>query len=426
MLTRKIRYRSRSRKKGRYTVHARGAHAVCDCMGFIQYHYCWHTKDAIMTIPEEQRALVPLQVTPPATSLPNQIELGLIIAISKRFALARGLIPEHIKSENEAFAVMLYGWELGLQPFTAMRHIFVVHGRTDISAQAMLGIVRAREPSSRIVIHDRTGEASDLELFRHGQSVARVKYTKKMAQDAGAFAKGRSMAWQTHTEDMLFWAATKRLCRIGAPDLINAVAAPTIDAADAVRDAMTEVGAGVPLGQGDLEQLQEAEALQNPGDTGAPPEAGAADAEDPVPAEPVPAEPGQAQADPAPVAAEAPAEPVEAEVTPAEPVEPALPDPAPAADPDPRPAEPTAANTLDPDLRKLRREVKDAIIAQFGGDGAAMMDWARAACPEAIEDDRRILPSKLSADRCREVLEVLKPAEAVEAASVDPTADPLE
>ena len=46
-------------------------------------------------------------------------------------------------------AVMLAGWEVGAKPMTALRHMFVVNGRTEPDAQLMMGIVKARDPSAR-------------------------------------------------------------------------------------------------------------------------------------------------------------------------------------------------------------------------------------------------------------------------------------
>jgi len=76
-----------------------------------------------------------------------------------------------------------------------------------------------------------------VELRRGGESVIRVMYTIDDAIRSGQTAKGGP--WKQYPRDMCAWAAVKRACRLGAPDLVNAI--PGIDAGEAA-DLLEESG----------------------------------------------------------------------------------------------------------------------------------------------------------------------------------------
>ena len=175
------------------------------------------------------------------------------------------MLPKNIKSPAQAAAIMLAGYELGLRPFTALRHVYIVGGRTEIETRAMVGIVRARDPRIGFDWPDYTAEVVTCVLTRPGQKPVKVSYTIADANASGQTRKKKIWVgeggqrkqievngpWQLYPRDMLYAAATKRACRLGAPDLINAiegVAAPydVMDAEYTVRDVTDEAAAAPP------------------------------------------------------------------------------------------------------------------------------------------------------------------------------------
>jgi hypothetical protein len=170
---------------------------------------------------EESHALVPFAVTPPETTLPTRGEIDVMALIASRAVLATGLVPKNIDTADKAFAVMLAGWEAGLKPMTALRHVYVVNGRTELDAQAMMGVVLARDPGARFTFHQRDETACDVSLQRFGRKVVRIKYTLEDAERSGQAKKDGP--WQLYRADMLAWNAIRRCCRFGASDLINTV-----------------------------------------------------------------------------------------------------------------------------------------------------------------------------------------------------------
>jgi hypothetical protein len=239
--------------------------AICNCPGYSNNGHCWHQGEGLKMNeredPPETMALVPIQVNPPEAALPSVQEINIMALIAGRAAKAEGLVPKAIQTEDQAFAVMLAGWEVGAKPMTALRHIFVVNGRTEPDAQLMMGIVRAKDSSARFVFHTRTTQVCDVELWRRGRSIVRIQYSLQDAKTSGQLAKGGP--WHLYPADMLSWAAVKRACRLGAPDLINAISGVDVGEAEDMMAGLAEEVTGVEV------NVLPPAALVNEGDEGA-------------------------------------------------------------------------------------------------------------------------------------------------------------
>ena len=210
-----------------YRVDAYRGVAVCNCPGYRSHGHCRHEKEVRDEMEENTQALVPIEVTPPKTTLPQLHEIELMSAIAQRVSQAEGMIPDSIKTPDQAFAIMLAGWELGARPMSSFRHIFTVNGKTEPDAQLMMGVVKARDPSANFIFHEMSSDRCDATLERAGHVPLRMDYTMEDATQSGQANKPGP--WKNYTADMLRWACIKRLCRIGAPDLINAVAGVSVE-----------------------------------------------------------------------------------------------------------------------------------------------------------------------------------------------------
>lgn len=178
-----------------------------------------------------ERAPAPLTVGPPPTALmTTKDELAQMWAVAQTVSKAVGMVPANIKTPEQAMAVMLAGWELGMRPMTSLRHVYIVNGKTDIETRAMVGIIRSRDPRIQFEWPEYTREAVTCILRRPGQPETHVRYT---AADAKASGQMKPGPWMSYTRDMLYAAATKRACRLGAPDLINAIEGSMTTVSDA-------------------------------------------------------------------------------------------------------------------------------------------------------------------------------------------------
>lgn len=167
---------------------------------------------------------------PPTALMTTKDELAQMWAIAQTVSKAVGMVPANIKTPEQAMAVLLAGWELGMRPMTSLRHCYVVNGRTEIETRAMVGIIRSRDPRITFEWPQYTREAVTCILRRPGQPETMVTYTVADAKASGQYKPG---PWQSYTRDMLYAAATKRACRLGAPDLINAIEGSMTTVSDA-------------------------------------------------------------------------------------------------------------------------------------------------------------------------------------------------
>lgn len=213
-----------------YTLHIRGDVVTCNCLGFTTHGRCKHAAAAKEIVMSENNtalakrdappeALVVQQ--PPTALLPSRDELTLMTAIAEQAVRAVGVVPTSIKTKEQAVAIMMAGWELGLRPMTALRHVYVVNGKTEVETRAMVGIIKSRRPDITFAWPEYTAEAVTCVVRRPGQPETRVRYTKADATASGQLAKGGP--WKSYTRDMLYAAATKRACRLACPDIINGI-----------------------------------------------------------------------------------------------------------------------------------------------------------------------------------------------------------
>lgn len=237
-----------------------GGRAACNCLGGRGWRRaCYHMKEvltletALALRPEDEQELAPIPVQRPRSLLPMPVELKAMVMIAKNVPAAAGhAVPRNL-SAGQAFAVMLAGWEFGVGPMTALRHVTVINGRTEPDAQLMMGICRALEPSLRFRWLEVSSTRAELELVRHGEVAIRTEYTSEDAAAAGQGARpvkaiwhdGQRVGeeeydgpWQTHPHLMLAYNAAKIACKLGAPDLINRVQGAAGFALESVAEAM--------------------------------------------------------------------------------------------------------------------------------------------------------------------------------------------
>lgn len=258
-----------------------GHTCVCNCPAFWRSWTCAHEltarswysvhhpeKEKEMTqalVTQEVRSLAPVYSSrPPKAVIPTAQETFDMIHLANALTKAAGFaIPKHYTDPRKTYATIYRGWELGVRPMVALNHMFVVSGKVETDAQLMMGIVMARDHTARFTFkqHDQAGCV--VELSRERPSVTGIylspqvtvgKWTREDATLSGqltvqrrpkverwkevngrntpVYARDEQGAvaledvpnrWVTNWMDMVAWAAVKRACRLGAPDLINGI-----------------------------------------------------------------------------------------------------------------------------------------------------------------------------------------------------------
>lgn len=195
--------------------------AVCSCPGFEHHGHCYHAdlvqKELSMTATREETALAPINLMPPRTVLPSA-EVLFSIRETAAMAVAGAIaLPEGIKTKEQAAAIMLYGWELGIPPMSALNELYIVKGKVSPSAKVMAGLVANREADSRLTIVELTDQKCTLR-FRRPSRALDVEYTVTWDDIKRANLAGGTNA--TYPKDRLTYHCMKRILRVYAPDLI--------------------------------------------------------------------------------------------------------------------------------------------------------------------------------------------------------------
>lgn len=198
----------------------------------------------------------------PATNRPlvmPQSDILALVHLSNALARSAGYaVPKEMNDPRKVFIVIYAGAELGIRPMVAINNMFLVNGRLEKNAQLMMGIVMAHDPTAefRFVQGPALDVGCKVELWRRGSLRAVGMWTPEDATRSGQLESKRRKVekwkqgrdgrwvpdkfatdangqpvyeeappgrWQLWPTDMYAWAAVKRACRLGAPDLINAI-----------------------------------------------------------------------------------------------------------------------------------------------------------------------------------------------------------
>ncbi len=156
----------------------------------------------------------------PQPELPNREEWVALGRLAMQlYDNAKGsLVPNTVKSWQEVAGLMLYGRELGFDPMTSLKHVYMVNGRYELGSHGKRAMVQRVGGD---IQYAYTEDSVTATLTRPGRPDTVVTYTIAQAQKTPEY--GRNENWKSRPEDMLVAAATNRACRRGAADVINAI-----------------------------------------------------------------------------------------------------------------------------------------------------------------------------------------------------------
>jgi len=118
-------------------------------------------------------------------------------------------------------AQIMGGYELGKGPIWAVRHLFLVHKRLGMSAEAMRGLFLERCRGGRLQIVESTADRCTIEAGRPGQQPTSETFELGEARKAGLLKGGGN--WENWPKDMCCARATARLARRYWPDILGGV-----------------------------------------------------------------------------------------------------------------------------------------------------------------------------------------------------------
>ncbi|GEB79745.1 hypothetical protein DDE01_11600 [Desulfovibrio desulfuricans] len=144
-----------------------------------------------------------------------------------------GMYP-NIRNPAGAFAVVQYGYELGVGPMMALQNINVIQGKPTCSGQLMLALFQQRGGS--ITVEEESDERVTI-VFSKGANTYRCTFTKADANRAGLGSKDN---WKKWPAQMLYWRCVAKGVRAIDPGAVMGLyTADEISNGDAV-DAADE------------------------------------------------------------------------------------------------------------------------------------------------------------------------------------------
>ena len=130
-----------------------------------------------------------------------------------------GLYPQ-FKNAQSCYAVVQYGYELGLGPMTSLQNINLIQGKPAANGQTMLSLAMSRGVTFKV--EEETTESCTI-LFKRGKMEYRATFTHEDAKRAGLTGKDNWKKWPT---EMLYWRAVAKGVRRIAPDAVMGLYTP--------------------------------------------------------------------------------------------------------------------------------------------------------------------------------------------------------
>lgn len=160
-------------------------------------------------------AMMPAGIDPAAALADGQAWKGQVHRW--QLLLQSGALPKHVKTPQQAIAIAMQGAELGWPPMRSLRSIYIVDGRPELAAEAMLALICERCPSAIIEVVESSEKRCCIRGRRSAQHVPiEVDFTIEDAQKAQLLNKDN---WKKYPKDMLWARAVSRLRRRVFPDV---------------------------------------------------------------------------------------------------------------------------------------------------------------------------------------------------------------
>ena len=152
--------------------------------------------------------------------------------------VASGMLPTHVKTPQQALAIMLAARDLGLKHTAAFKGLFLTNGKIQMEFQTMLALALSKIPTMEFKVIERTNAGCVVAGRRRpDQDWQQARFDAKDALVADLLGKE---TWKKYAADMYYAKAGTRLLRIIAADVMMGLAYD--------QDEMEEIGKVSPAG----------------------------------------------------------------------------------------------------------------------------------------------------------------------------------
>ena len=169
-----------------------------------------------------------LALTRPEPTLTMDV-LRAQMEAAKRY-VDSGLLPNGIKTPQQALTIMQVGREVGVPATYALRNIHVINGKPTCSAELLMALVRRAYGQSAIRVKEATNEACTVEYRESGwDGVSSLTFTMEDAKRAKLDQKD---TWKQYPRAMLRSRCVSEVVRTAFPECIAGLYTPEEMGAD--------------------------------------------------------------------------------------------------------------------------------------------------------------------------------------------------
>lgn len=161
----------------------------------------------------EAKALV--RVQPASTEVTPQVWQQML-SQAKTLVMS-GLLPNSIKTPEQAVVIMLKGREMGMPPMQAFNHINVIQGKPTLSSEAMLAQIQKVHPRAKVEYEKLDSDGCTIVATRPGHKPVRISFTMEDAKKAGLAGKDN---WHKFPRAMLRSRCISEMARSVFPDAL--------------------------------------------------------------------------------------------------------------------------------------------------------------------------------------------------------------
>lgn len=151
--------------------------------------------------------------------LPSTQDFNTMKELGK-MAVSSGLLPQGIRTPEQAVIIMLKGRELGIPPMQAFSSISVINGKPTMSAELMLSMIFRNVPGAVVNYLETTSQCCIIEAKRPGGKATQFKFATEDAQRADLLGKG---PWRTYPGAMMRARCISAMARAMFPDALSGV-----------------------------------------------------------------------------------------------------------------------------------------------------------------------------------------------------------
>lgn len=114
--------------------------------------------------------------------------------------LNSGFLPKSVDTKAKAFVIMQTGKELGLEPMSSFKNIFVVNGSPMLSSDLKLAMIHRKCPQAEVQITEMSDTKCEI-LARRSKDLDMVEFSYSIedAEKAGLVARNKNYQLQPKT-----------------------------------------------------------------------------------------------------------------------------------------------------------------------------------------------------------------------------------